>query len=373
MKKLLCILIPMAISLTIQAQKSNLFPVQIKEKWGYTNVAGKLVIAAVYDYAEPFFNNRAVVALANQPCVINEQNKRIIDTGLYTHIQHYSECLARVTTNNKQYHFVDTNGIKVLTVDSGLYDARPFNNGLSCVAKELDIHENKFNHDIAYLGYYFGFINKTGKPVIELTLDDVDDFKNGLARFRKKNLFGVIDTTGKEVIKAKYHNMGVFAEGLAVVDFNGKYGYVNTVGTEVILPTYEYASDFSEGLAGVKLQGKYGFINQNGVMVISPQFESVRPFANGVAAVKLNGKWGFINASGTLVLRHVFDNATYFSSDRCAVQVKRKWGFIDMQGNLVIPAEFDAVGTFANDLAEVQLGNLTVYVNRIGQIIPVLK
>ncbi|MFN9108890.1 MAG: WG repeat-containing protein, partial [Bacteroidota bacterium] len=69
----------------------------------------------------------------------------------------------------------------------------------------------------------------------------------------------------------------------------------------------------------------------------------------------------------------VFDDATLFVEQRCPVLLKRKWGFIDKTGRLVIPAEFDAVGTFNNGLAEVSIGQVEVYVNHSGIIIPQLR
>jgi hypothetical protein len=72
-------------------------------------------------------------------------------------------------------------------------------------------------------------------------------------------------------------------------------------------------------------------------------------------------------------MRFVFDNAMLFVNDRCAVLIKRKWGFIDATGAVVIPAEFDAVGTFSDGLAEVMIGQVSVYVNKQGIIIPQLK
>ncbi len=352
----------------------TLFPVQIKGKWGFTNAAGKLGIVPMYDYAESFYNGRAVVALNNQPCAIDENNSRLIDTGLYINIQRFSEGVSKVTTVKLQQFFVDVNGNRVCNVPIDVYDARPFKNGLSGIAKKVDIHETKFNNDIINLGYKFGYMNKNGQEVIACKYDDADDFENGFARVRVDKKFGVIDTLGNEVVAPLYFNIGKFIEGKAWVDIGGNYGYINNKGIVLIRPIYKYAYDFSEGLAGISIEGKFGFIDEMGKIVIAPQYEAIRPFSQGLAAVKQNGKWGFIDKSGILKMRFVFDNAMLFVNDRCAVLVKRKWGFIDATGAFVIPAEFDAVGTFSDDgLAEVMIGQVSVYVNKQGIIIPQLK
>ncbi|MBP9186931.1 MAG: WG repeat-containing protein [Bacteroidia bacterium] len=372
MKRILFFVAICISSLTLMAQ-SALYPVQIKGKWGYTNLSGKLTINAMYDYAENFYDGLAVVALNNQPCAINDKNERIIDTGLYINIQHYSEGLAKVTNVKLQQFFVDVKGKKVFDVAGDVYDARPFKNGLSGIAKKSDIHETKFSHDIVNLGYKFGYINKQGVEVIACIYDDADDFDNGYARVKTDRTFGVIDTLGNQIIKSKYFNIGKFIEGKAWVDAGGNYGYINTIGEEIIKPIYQYTYDFSEGLGGILLKGKYGFIDEKGTVIIAPQYEAIRPFSQGLAAVKLNGKWGFIDKTGAVKLRFVFDNAMLFVNDRCAVLVKRKWGFIDTNGAFAIPADFDAVGTFNDGIAEVMLGQVSVYITKQGVIIPQLK
>jgi hypothetical protein len=370
MKKLLLILLSIIASTAFAQQ---LFPIKVKSKWGYTNVAGKLVIQATYDYAEYFFEGRAVVALNNQPCVINEQNVRIIDTGLYISIQRYSEGLARVTDVKLKQFYVDLSGKVIFELKGNYYDARPFKNGLAGVTRNVELHETKFNRDIVTLGYLFGYINKNGEEVVPCKYDDADDYANGLARVKLNGKFGYIDTDGKEVIALKYKNLGKFMEGKAVVEVNGKYGFIDTLGNEIIKPVYDYAFDYSEGVAAVMMEGKYGFIDATGKLIINPQYQTVRPFSDGMAAVKIENKWGFIDATGKLVLRPVFDDATLFVEQRCPVLLKRKWGFIDKSGRLVIPAEFDAVGTFSNGLAEVNIGQVEVYVNHSGIIIPQLR
>lgn len=370
--KRLFFLLCVAVSFGLKAQ-GVLFPVEIRGKWGYTDAAGKMIIPARYDYAGNFYEGRAVVALNNQPCVIDVSDKRIIDTGLYINISRFSEGLARVTDVKQVKSFVDYNGRVVFVLPPEIYDAQPFRNGLSCVAKNVELHEQKFGRDIVNLGYKFGYINKKGEIVIACKYDDADDFFNGYARFREGTRFGFFDSTGNVAVRPVYTNLGKFYEGKAVADVNGRFGFVDTRGQEVIRPQYEYAYDFSEELAAVRVSGKYGYIDASGTMVIQPEYEMVRPFSEGVAAVRKEGKWGFIDKKGKPVLRFVFDDASFFMEGRCAVLIRRRWGFIDATGALVIPAEFDAVGSFSNGLAEVMRGSISVYVDKRGSIIPKLN
>lgn len=371
MKKI-SILVFVCLSISVIAQ-TNFYPVEIKNKWTYMNGEGRIILPAVYDYADEFYEGMAVVAVRNLPCVINEKGKRIIDTGLYQNIGHFSQGLASAMDFAGRRFYLNNTGQKVITLPEDIYEARTFNEGVAVVSKKMDEHITKFGRDISTLGYRFAYINQKGELITDFIFEDADDMVNGYARFRQGTKFGLLNATGKIVVEPTFDNIGNFNNGLAVVAVNGKYGYINTEGTLVIKAQFEYAYDFTEGLAGVWEKGKYGFINTAGEPVIAPTYEQIKPFAEGKAAVMKDGKWGFINTRGDWVLRNVFDNAAVFSEGRCAVMVKRNWGFIDATGALVIPAEYDAVGSFKNGIADVVYRDLNLYVNNRGQLLPILE
>lgn len=77
--------------------------------------------------------------------------------------------------------------------------------------------------------------------------------------------YGFIDNTGKEVIALKYESINDgFYEGLAAVKLNGKWGYINTAGNEVIPFQYSEAFIFMNGKAKVRKDGREFFIDKTG-------------------------------------------------------------------------------------------------------------
>ena len=68
--------------------------------------------------------------------------------------------------------------------------------------------------------------------------DDVKNYQHGLAAVNFNEKWGFIDTTGKEVIEVKYDYVGDFCEGFALVKLNGKWGCVDQTGNVVI--SFEY-------------------------------------------------------------------------------------------------------------------------------------
>lgn len=353
--------------------QGKLYPVEMKNKWGYMNTEGKMMLPFEYDYADEFQEGLAVVAVKNMPCIINTSGTRIIDTGLFQFISPFNEGLAAAREFDGAQFYINTQGTKIISLPPYIYEARKFNNGVAVVSKKLDKHELKFGRDIATLDYRFGLMDKSGAMITDFIFEDADDMLGEVTRVRQRFTFGLVNARGEWVAKPIYANIGSFNEGKAVVDFNGKYGYINTQGKMVIKPTFPYAYSFSEGLAGVYIKNKYGFIDSSGTIKIPATYEQIKPFSEGLAAVMKDGKWGFINTSGEWVLRNVFDNVSVFSEGKCAVLVKKYWGFIDKQGNMAIPAEYDAVGSFYEGIADVVYRDINLYINQRGVLLPILK
>src|SRR5262245_41153462 len=91
--------------------------------------------------------------------------------------------------------------------------------------------------------------------------------------------WGYIDRSGKIVIEPRFREADEFSEGLAAVELTGRWGFIDASGKVVVEPQYSWANRFSEGLARVRIgaerYGKWGFIDRSGQMVIEPQFVDV--------------------------------------------------------------------------------------------------
>jgi hypothetical protein len=111
-----------------------------------------------------------------------------------------------------------------------------------------------------------GYIDKMGGFAFAPTLCDAHDFSEGLAAVSSNGKWGYIDKTGKFVIDPQFDNVA------------------DTI----------VSGDFHEGLAFVQVGGKYGYIDKTGAYIFKLQFDEVAGFKEGMAAVKFNGKWGYI-------------------------------------------------------------------------------
>ena len=66
--------------------------------------------------------------------------------------------------------------------------------------------------------------------------------------------YGFIDKSGKVVIELQFDIAGDFSEGFAKVEKDGKYGFIDKNGKVVIEPQFDEVRDFSEGLATVAIE-----------------------------------------------------------------------------------------------------------------------
>ena len=211
-----------AILLGNVAMAQKLFPFEKKDKWGYMNQEGTIVINPIYDYADDFNEGYAVVALGNLPCLIDAKEKRYIDTGMYQYIGKYSEGLCSVMDYKFKRYYVNLKAERVITLDKTIYDAGAFNSGLAKVSKKVDEVEKKFGVDITNMGFKFAYINNKGEFQCEFKYEDAEDLNEGTARVKVGKKFGLINAQCKEIAIPTYGSITEFNEDLAAVELDGK-------------------------------------------------------------------------------------------------------------------------------------------------------
>jgi hypothetical protein len=215
----------------------------------------------------------------------------------------------------------------------------------------------------------WGFLDRFGKIAISPQFDDVTAFSEGLAGVKQINRWGYIDQSGNWAIKPQYEDAWSFSENLARVKYNGLFGYIDKTGNWVLTAQWKDADDFSEGLASARFsETNYGFIDKSGQWVIKPSFTRVGHFSNGLSMVVSGFNTGYIDKTGNWVIKSqnyskVFD----FNEDLARVKSNSKFGFINSTGKWVIPALYDDADDFNNGLAVVKQNGLWGYIDKTGK------
>ena len=205
--------------------------------------------------------------------------------------------------------------------------------------KSGDISKNKY-----------GYIDKTGKMVIEHQFDIAYPFSEGLAIVgeRRKGVkgddYGYIDKSGELVIDKLFYFAESFSEGFAAVDFIDGYCQIIDKKGNIVFNIENVAvyKSFSEGLAPVYIIDKdaYGYMNNKGEVVIEPQFRDAMPFSEGMAAVSLElQRWGYIDRTGKLVIDCQFNSSSSFKNGLAQVSLpgynRGYMGYIDKTGKYI--------------------------------------
>ena len=200
-----------------------------------------------------------------------------------------------------------------------------------------------------------------------MQFEDTNSFSEGLACVKIGEKFGFIDKTGKVVIEPTYSLPSVFSEGLASVTVGGKaslsYGayYIEDTGRPFFIDksgkvAIKFEKDvigakaFSEGLAAIEVRKDpdntlTGFIDKTGKFVIQPKHNDVDSFSDGLAQFYLDGDWAYMNKKGEIVFSTKFDLADDFEKGLAWVQQgglsgfenfrDAKYGYIDKTGKVI--------------------------------------
>lgn len=250
-----------------------------------------------------------------------------------------------------------------------------------------------FTEGLAYaqVGDALGYIDESGQLVIPADYPAATNFHEGYASVMIDEDWMVINKQGEIMMEQYFANPVTFNDGLArfklEMGLRSKYGFINPFGDTVIYPSFEMVSDFSEGLCMASEDGQtYGYINTNGEWVIKPEFEmgilmkingeydfADKNFSNGYVAVQKDEKYGLMDKTGKLVLDYTHEFIGKYAEGLAPAKKGDKWGYIDLSGKWVIKPTYSGAEKFNNGLAAVSKGPLFEsewgFINKEGKVV----
>jgi len=216
----------------------------------------------------------------------------------------------------------------------------------------------------------WGFVDSTGKVVIEPKYEAVKPFSEGLAAVVKDRRWGYIDKTGKEVIEPKYDVVTPFSNDMAAVSKGGKWGYIDKTGKLKIELNYDNAKPFSEDFAGVQEGNTWSYITKEG-KPIAGGYRDVGKFACGLGAFRGEQGWGFIDETGKVIIKEKYSQATAHNKD-CIAEVTTldgRFGLIDKAGVIVYKERLEAPSLFADGLSVIETKGRWGFVDKTGKFV----
>ena len=267
----------------MDAFSEGLALVENRDRCGFVDTSGKLVISMEYCEAKPFSEGLAAVSLE--------------DSQVYLHGQY----------DREKWGYIDKTGRMV--IDAKYRTAEPFSEGLAMVRTEDGV----------------GYIDKSGKEVIPCQYRWGGYFRNGVTYVTEEDSqkTWLIDRTGKKlklIATGKYvtyrddsfRNDGKPKNGVLqkeeIVEYGDTHNHVVSLYDEtgeISFETYALKKGLSEGLSPLwdNETRKYGYVDENGVQVIAPAFDEAEPFKDGYAVVaneitkpdgEIDVEWGII-------------------------------------------------------------------------------
>ena len=213
----------------------------------------------------------------------------------------------------------------------------------------------------------WGYIDETGKLIIDATYDYVEDFSEETNRavvfetladksgIKPKSKVNLIDQSGRALLNFKedllsidYKNINKDKSFFQVTVGKTPTFYFNKKGHQIFVnPTR--MRPFVEGLALFRSkENKWGFVDSSGTVLIKPHYNYARPFSNGLAmVVDSTGFCAFINTKGAIVFKTKFTEQQQlglgdFHENRCWFKGEKGWfwGSFDKTGTEIIGPNF---------------------------------
>ena len=315
----------------------DLLPLKEGDGYHYFDNKGNEKISKKFSYAGVFREDLAIVKLIGH----KEQYSFIDKKGefafgkTYRSVSVFSEGLAWVSPHNSIPTAIDEKGKEKFSIKNAEH-VKIFKDGFSAYSVKDSISEK------------WGFVDKTGKTVIQPQFEETGNFSEGLCAVKDENgNWNYIDKKGIAKIDKNFNSAFEFLNGKAIVSdlFEEKFGIIDIEGKFIVEPKLDsIVYDKKDFL--IKKEGKWGWVDATGKMIIEPKFEDAFPFGeNELAVVKQNGLYGFIDKKGTVKIDFQFKKAFPFMGEMAYVDTKgSQYGsLIDQQGNVVVKNKFSGI------------------------------
>jgi hypothetical protein len=258
-------------------------------KWGFIDKAGRQVISAIFDDAEDFAEELALVAIGGKHGFINRSGVFVIEP-VYGYAESFSDGVALVAVSRTLREILPTTNLPDEYASTEQLVFGYINHDGSFRIEPQFSKATSFSGGVAAARPFragWRLIHKDGGTICELpSCNTVGRFSEGLADVgvvsNRQTRFGFIDVTGRFVIEPKYDTVRPFSEGMAAVgefvksDRSYRMGFIGSDGEVIVRPEYIEVSDFRDGLAEVQSRGterwstKRGYIDRTGAYVWEP-------------------------------------------------------------------------------------------------------
>lgn len=365
-------------------------------KYGFINTENEVVIPPTYDFVGTFYRGIVNVYLDGEVMFINKKGVRSLPDA-FNSFRFIDDSTGVFTTKDGKVGLYNFTQNRILIKPKN-YQIGKFNNGLAVVTQKRDKRTE------------YGVMDKTGTFIVEFgRYLTIKEFIDGYALVKMNdhasdygNIDGAINVKGELLFQKPNKNHSYiganFHDGLAKVNLY-KYwipeekgttystsksyeGFINLKGEVVYDDTLtEYVNDFSNNRAFIRDTNRnYNIIDVNFNILNKEPFDKVRGngFVDGYAIVESKEGWGIIDTNLNFIVSPeyesihevgIIDSLFFFGID--GLDYSELYGIKDLSGNILVSPiieDFDREG-FKNGLLKAVINKKLTYLNRSGEII----
>jgi hypothetical protein len=203
-----------------------------KYLWGYINVEGQVVIKPIYEWAQSFSEDKAVVEISDGNYGIIDKEGKLLKEIKNERVTNLSEDILVFSKSDKdygqKYGYMTVDG-KVM-LDAVYSNAEAYEDGLAIVNAAADF------------GNGYGVINKKGEFIIPAKYAQITSLGNGVYAVPKaqENFFNIsyiqkalFDKNGKQLTEFKYYDLVRLENGLISATDEKNTFLIDEKGNEV--------------------------------------------------------------------------------------------------------------------------------------------
>lgn len=250
----------------------------------------------------------------------------------------------------------------------------------------------------------YGYIDETGKFIIDPDFEVAWSFIKGSAVVRKDGKYGMIDKNGDWIMEPVYDSVIPFSSECFIAIKDSLFGFAqHGTGKEIIAPRYEQVYYYTNNLCVVQKGRALGIVNENGQIVCEPVLQDLKEM-NGRMAIVIqsdttnemdmlwnligegNLKRGLINSKGKYVTEckydEIFDdelNGYYYPFIRDERYVNDSvvndvpvmigtYGIIDSTGRVLSEPIFTEIPVYGDGMFRVKLNGKYGYADLTGHV-----
>jgi hypothetical protein len=389
--------------------------------WGFIDRNGAIKIGCAFNEVRAFSQGLAAVRKGNKWGFINEDGDLVLDFK-FNRCGQFKEGLCWVYSNSRAY-YINKNGHQAFS--AVFASATDFEEGIARVKvsgkyglidrtgnfilKPRYLKISSFNrYGLAIVEFVgtsnarFALVDREGSSAGLLKFNEIRPFKEGFAAVKINKHWGFINTSGRLVVESKYFSVGDFSNGRAAVYKNGRCGYIDYQGEIVVDLLYNGCYEFEEDKAVVQLpRMRDGLIDKNGEVLIKPSiktlfsfsegrglvrdksmryyfisenanmydgfYQSAKKFQFGVAPVQRKDKWGLINLKGMWVCRPKYKQISRLDNGMLLARIDGYTGLTDLDGNFLAPMQYLQLDIAKENIFTLETSNGIDYLRSNGE------